>query len=131
MKNISVMNKRKLWLIAGLIMISSLAHAVELTGALSTHDPSRIMKDSTRYWFYMTGNGIPMSFSDNLVSWRMSIMTVFPAGTWPAWINARVPGFAGNFWAPDLIYMNGAYYCYYSCSTFSHRCCQITLTEQS
>ena len=112
------MNKRKLWLIAGLIMISSLAHAVELIGALSTHDPSRIMKDSTRYWFYMTGNGIPMSFSDNLVSWRMSIKTVFPAGTWPAWINARVPGFAGNFWAPDLIYMNGAYYCYYSCSTW-------------
>jgi len=110
---------RKVLLLVGLLLlISTLTHAVELTGALGTHDHWPIMKDSTRYWFYMTGNGIPMSFSDNLTSWRMTIYTVFPAGTWPAWVNTAVPGFGGNFWAPDLIYMNNAYYCYYSCSTW-------------
>jgi arabinan endo-1,5-alpha-L-arabinosidase len=101
-----------------LLFISPLIHAVELTGALWTHDPSRIMKDSTRYWFYSTGNGVPASFSDNLSSWNGSAITVFPVGTWPGWINTTVPGFGGHFWAPDLIYMNNAYYLYYSCSTF-------------
>ncbi|MBN2273323.1 MAG: family 43 glycosylhydrolase [Bacteroidales bacterium] len=112
------MNKKSFLLIILMVLMGNALHGIELTGALNTHDPSRIVKDSTRYWFYMTGNGIPMSFSENLTSWRMSIWTVFPAGTWPDWINTAVPGFGGNFWAPDLIYMNNAYYCYYSCSTW-------------
>lgn len=103
-----IMDRKGFILVGLLLVISPITHAVELTGALGTHDPSRIMKDSTRYWFYMTGNGIPMSFSDNLTSWRMTIYTVFPAGTWPAWVNTAVPGFGGNFWAPDLISMKEA-----------------------
>jgi arabinan endo-1,5-alpha-L-arabinosidase len=93
-------------------------HAVELTGSLSTHDPSRIIKDGSRYFFFSTGNGIIVSTSDNLSSWKIKSNPVFPAGTWPAWINTAVPDFNGNFWAPDIIHMNGAYYLYYSCSSW-------------
>jgi hypothetical protein len=116
--NICTMDRKGLLLLGLLLFISPLTHAVELTGALWTHDPSRIMKDSTRYWFYSTGNGVPASFSDNLSNWSVSAITVFQVGTWPSWINTAVPGFGGHFWAPDLIYMNNAYYLYYSCSTF-------------
>ncbi|UUZ49608.1 family 43 glycosylhydrolase [Massilia sp. B-10] len=34
------------------------------------------------------------------------------------WISAKIPGFGGSFWAPDVIHMNGYYYLYYSVSTF-------------
>jgi arabinan endo-1,5-alpha-L-arabinosidase len=93
-------------------------HAVDLTGSLNTHDPSRIIKEGSRYWFFSTGNGIVVSVSDNLSAWKTKANPVFPAGTWPGWINTAVPGFTGTFWAPDIIYMNGAYYLYYSCSTW-------------
>jgi arabinan endo-1,5-alpha-L-arabinosidase len=91
---------------------------VDLTGSLSTHDPSRIIKDGSKYYFFSTGNGIVVSSSDNLSSWKTKSNPVFPAGTWPGWIDAAVPEFAGHFWAPDIIYMNGAYYLYYSCSSW-------------
>lgn len=112
------MTKRFLFALA--LMLSSMVavNAVELTGALSTHDPSRIMKDGSKYYFFSTGNGIVVSSSDNLSSWKIKANPVFPLGTWPAWINTAVPEFTGSFWAPDIIHMNGAYYLYYSCSTW-------------
>jgi len=56
-----------------------------------------------------------------LIKWTTA-STVFPSGTWPGWINTYVSGFAGFFWAPECIYMNGRYYMYYSCSTGGRPC---------
>lgn len=89
------------------------------------HDPSTIVKEGNRYWMYGTGftsNGTVVPFtiasSTDLFKWTRGLKSVFPAGTWPSWISAAVPNFAGVFWAPDVIYMNGKYYLYYSASTF-------------
>ena len=113
-----IMNNK--FLLQTILMLSSVfaLQAVELTGSLSTHDPSRIIKDGSKYYFFSTGNGIVVSSSDNLSSWKTKSNPVFPAGTWPDWIDAAVPDFGGHFWAPDIIYMNGAYYLYYSCSSW-------------
>ncbi|TDH26371.1 T9SS type A sorting domain-containing protein [Segetibacter sp. 3557_3] len=89
-----------------------------LGGNVNSHDPSTLIKEGNTYWQFTTGDGIYAAYSNNLFSWTAGTKTVFPRNTWPAWINNYVPAFAGNFWAPDVIYMNGKYYIYYSCSTF-------------
>lgn len=92
--------------------------AQALQGNDNSHDPSSIVKDGSKYWVFTTGDGIYAMFSTDLVKWESGPRPVFANGTWPAWINGRVPGFAGTFWAPECIFRNGKYYLYYSCSTF-------------
>ena len=45
----------------------------------------------------------------------------------PAWTTSAVPGFTGNFWAPDVIYFNGLYHLYYAVSTFGSQVSAIGL----
>lgn len=86
------------------------------------HDPSTIVRNNGRYWVYSTGNGIVVhsSVNDHFKTWR-SEPSVFPAGTFPAWIKSYVPDFAGHFWAPDIFFMNGKWHLYYSCSSWGSR----------
>jgi arabinan endo-1,5-alpha-L-arabinosidase len=82
------------------------------------HDPSSTVRNTDgRYWHFATGNGIYTisSTSTSFGSWQTE-NTVFPIGTWPSWIANYVSGFAGNFWAPDVIKIGSTYYCYYSCA---------------
>lgn len=89
-----------------------------LKGNINSHDPSGLQKGADgRYWQFTTGDGIYMAYSPDLITWT-SGGTVFPRGTWPSWIANYVSNFRGNFWAPDVIYMDGYYYIYYSCSSF-------------
>jgi hypothetical protein len=89
-------------------------------GAVGSHDPGSVVKEGSKYWMFTTGDGIYGAYSTDLINWTPGAQTVFPSNpnSWPAWINTIVPGFAGNFWAPECTYMNGKYYMYYSCSTF-------------
>jgi arabinan endo-1,5-alpha-L-arabinosidase len=104
-------------LMLGLLATLALGHtalaAVTLTGQTDIHDPSTIHKEGSKYWTFGTGDGIVSRYSSDLKSWTYG-NTVFTAGTWPSWINSYVTNFAGNFWAPDVIKMNGKYYLYYS-----------------
>lgn len=84
---------------------------------VGAHDPSSIIKSGDTYWIFTTGDGIYSMYSKDLVKWTAG-KTPFPAGSFPSWINNFVPGFGGNFWAPECFYMNGKYYLYYSCSAF-------------
>jgi arabinan endo-1,5-alpha-L-arabinosidase len=102
--------------LTGLIFTHS--KGVDLSGLLNSHDPATLIRDGDTYWHFTTGDGIWSSVSKNLSHWESSNTTVFPIGDWPSWINSYVPDFAGHFWAPDIIFMNGMYYLYYSCSTF-------------
>lgn len=82
------------------------------------HDPSSTVRNTDgRYWHFATGNGIYTisSTSTSFGSWQTE-NPVFPIGTWPSWIANYVSGFAGNFWAPDVIKIGSTYYCYYSCA---------------
>ncbi|MFA9391932.1 MAG: family 43 glycosylhydrolase [Prolixibacteraceae bacterium] len=90
--------------------------AIDLKGVINSHDPATLIKDGDVYWHFTTGDGIWSSVSSNLINWSPSNKPVFPRGTYPAWVKTYVPDFTGSFWAPDVIYMNDAYYIYYSCS---------------
>jgi len=110
-----------------LLLLAVAKPSYALQGATQCHDPSTIVKSGNTYWIFTTGDGIYSMSSTDLVNWTPGPRPVFPLGTWPSWINARVPGFAGNFWAPECKFMNGKYYLYYSCSTFGSRVSAIGL----
>ena len=78
------------------------------------HDPV-IIKCEEKYYLFCTGWGISSFVSDDMKHWK-------PQGgvfeQIPQWMKERVPGFRGHMWAPDIIYHNGEYHLYYSCSTF-------------
>lgn len=90
------------------------------------HDPSTIVRQGNKYFMYATGFGaadgtivpLAMNYSTDLYSWTKNYKPLFPNGVYPAWINAKLPGFGGLFWAPDIIFMNGKYYMYYAASVF-------------
>lgn len=87
------------------------------TGA---HDPTGIIKSGNTYWIFATGNGINSLYSRDLISWTYG-RTPFSRNVYPSWIHDYVPGFEGNFWAPECVYMNGKYHLYYSCSTWGSK----------
>jgi arabinan endo-1,5-alpha-L-arabinosidase len=101
-----------------LVFFATSSSAITLTGVVNSHDPAGLVKDGSVYYHFTTGTGVWYSFSNNITQWTPGPRTVFPSGQWPSWINSAVPGFGGNFWAPDVIHMNGSYYLYYSASTF-------------
>jgi arabinan endo-1,5-alpha-L-arabinosidase len=92
-----------------------------LQGATGAHDPSSIVKLNGVYHIWTTGNQIYHITSTDLINWTVA-PTVFASGTWPSWINSYVSGFAGDFWAPFCVQMNGKYFMYYACSTGSKPC---------
>lgn len=79
------------------------------------HDPSKIVKCDDTYWIFATGDGIYSMYSKDLITWQAG-PTPFTKTAFPAWIKNYVGKFDGNFWAPDIIFMNDKYYLYYSCS---------------
>ncbi|QKG56494.1 family 43 glycosylhydrolase [Hymenobacter sp. BRD128] len=109
---------RLLWL--ALAIFSGHA-ALALQGFPGAHDPSTIVKRNGVYHVWTTGDQIYHLTSTDLINWQPAA-TVFAAGTWPGWVGTYVPGFAGNFWAPECVYLNGKYYMYYSCSLGGRQC---------
>ncbi|RTQ48153.1 T9SS type A sorting domain-containing protein [Hymenobacter gummosus] len=108
---------RLLVLLLGLsALLSPAAHALQ--GNDNCHDPSSIVKDGGKYWIFTTGTGIYGMYSTDLVNWQSGSRPVFLAGQYPSWISGKVPGFSGDFWAPECVYRNGKFYLYYSVSTF-------------
>lgn len=105
-------------LVVALCAASVLAQE-DLTGAIGCHDPSTLIKDGNRYYFFRTGSGIPYHYSTDLRNWTNG-GEVFPGNTPPGWAAAAVPGYdPGNWnWAPDVAYFNGRYHVYYSVSSW-------------
>lgn len=92
------------------------ASGQNLTGNLGTHDPSTVMYEDGKFYFYYTGNGILSKTSTNRVNWSNG-PDVFSVA--PSWIASAVPNNQNrNYWAPDVAYFNGLYHLYYSVSTF-------------
>ncbi|HEX5222050.1 MAG TPA: LamG-like jellyroll fold domain-containing protein [Verrucomicrobiae bacterium] len=84
-------------------------------GSLGIHDPSTIIKHKGRYYMYGTGRGIISKYSDDGVLWKDG-PPVF--ATTPAWVTNAAPGFNGDFWAPDIAFINGKFCLYYSVSSW-------------
>src|SRR4051794_29536614 len=89
------------WLLA--CLCAAVPASAQLTGQLGAHDPSTLIKDGSTYYYFATGQGIISRRSSNRTQWN-SGASVF--ATAPAWTTAAVPGFTGNFWAPDVAYFN-------------------------
>jgi arabinan endo-1,5-alpha-L-arabinosidase len=115
----SVFGRRiAVWLSLCFLFCVATSRSYALQGNINSHDPSGLVKEGDRYYQFTTGPGIYSAYSTDLIFWTPAPNTVFPIGTWPSWINDAVPGFSGQFWAPDVIRLNDRWYCYYSCSTF-------------
>jgi hypothetical protein len=95
-----------------------------LRGYLSAHDPSTLILCNGRYYQFWTGQGILTKSSADKVFWAPG-PPVFPSP--PAWTTNAVPGFAGIFWAPDVLFFNGQYHLYYAVSTFGSQVSAIGL----
>jgi len=97
------------------LVVFASAGARAMEGDDGIFDPSRIIKVGSTYHVFGDGTGITHKTSTDLVKWT-NVSSVFGSGNGPSWIQTYVPGFAGYFWAPDIIQMGGKYYLYYSCS---------------
>jgi hypothetical protein len=86
-----------------------------LRGSLGIHDPSAVIKCGNLYYVFGTGQGINSKSSADKLYW-VTGPDVFANP--PSWTSNAVPGFAGDFWAPDISYFNGQYHLYYAVSTF-------------
>lgn len=104
------------WLVVWCAMNSPAAPVVTgPRGSLGIHDPSTIIKHNGRYYLFGTGRGIVSKSSADGILW-----TDGPAvfATPPAWVTNAAPGFNGDFWAPDIAFINGKYCLYYSVSSW-------------
>ena len=82
------------------------------------------MKCGNRYYVFGTGQGIQSKSSADTMYW-LTGPEIFT--TPPGWTTNAVHGFTGDFWAPDIHYINGQYYLYYAVSTFGSQISAIGL----
>ena len=79
-----------------------------------THDPV-MAKQGDTYYLFATGHGISVMSSKDLKNWKFE-KPVFEEA--PQWAVETVKGYNGHTWAPDIIFHNGLYHLFYSCSAF-------------
>jgi hypothetical protein len=112
---------RKLGL-AGLAWLTSITAILAapsgagLRGSTGIHDPSTLIKCNGRYYTFGTGAGIISKSSADGIFW-VDGPRVFANP--PAWVIGAAPGFNGDFWAPDIAFINGKYCLYYSVSSWA------------
>src|SRR4051812_10224080 len=75
------------------------AALAQLAGDTGAHDPSTLIKDGTKYYYFATGQGIVARSSTDKITWATG-PSVFASP--PAWTTQAVPSFTGQFWAPDV-----------------------------
>lgn len=80
----------------------------------SVHDPVMIRQDSV-YYLFSTGVGVSVLSSTDMKTWKRE-PSVFAQA--PQWAVELIPGFRGHIWAPDVIWHEGRFHLFYSCSAF-------------
>lgn len=91
---------------------------------VSIHDPV-MAREGDSYFLFSTGPGITFYSSKDLKNWKLR-GRVFPEE--PSWAKRVAPAFNGHIWAPDIQYLNGKFYLYYSVSSFAKNTSAIGLT---
>ena len=94
-------------------MLLLVVPAFALDGDPRMHDPSTVILHEGKYYSYGTGNGLPISISDDGWTWRRAgtLMQALPGGRPGTDVIARG---GNNTWAPDLIRIGEKYFLYYS-----------------
>jgi arabinan endo-1,5-alpha-L-arabinosidase len=84
-----------------------------LDGEPGMHDPSTVVVHDGKFYAYGTGNGLPISISDDGWTWRRAgtLMQALPGGRPGPDVLARG---GNNTWAPDVIRSGDKYFVYYS-----------------
>ena len=90
-----------------------LPNILALKGAIGAHDPV-IIKAEGKYYRFITGPGIPIGCSPDLISWT-ECGRVF--NQLPVSVYKSVPK-VQDLWAPDIAFFNGKYHLYYAASSF-------------
>lgn len=90
------------------------AQQEKTTDSPFVHDPVMARQNDT-YYLFATGEGITVMSSKDLKTWKFE-KPVFPEA--PRWATEAIKGYNGHTWAPDIIYHNGLYHLFYSCSAF-------------
>ena len=73
-----------------------------------------IAKEGDQYYLFTTGGG--MAVSENLEKWER--LERVPTNL--KWVTDDIiPDYRGGYWAPDIQFLNGTYYLYYSPSAFA------------
>ena len=80
-----------------------------------THDPV-LARQGDRFYLFATGEGVSVMSSSDLKTWKFE-KPVFEEA--PQWAVDAIKGYHGHTWAPDIIYHNGLYPLFYSCSAFA------------
>ncbi|WP_425398738.1 family 43 glycosylhydrolase [Aeoliella sp.] len=102
--------------VVAIMLVQSAATQAQLSGELGAHDPSTVVYDNGRYYYFSTGDLLAARSSSDLTNW-----TAEPAAfdQLPSWIPGAVPGYEGqSLWAPDVIKLDGEYHLYYSASVW-------------
>ena len=118
LKNTVQQNRHRTILLFGsIICLFFSCSAIAQNEPIVTHDPSTVKFENGKYFYFSTGNGIQAVQSPDLKQWKIT-KPIFEKDKFPSWITDLVKNFKGHFWAPDVIFMNGYFYVYYSCSSF-------------
>jgi arabinan endo-1,5-alpha-L-arabinosidase len=94
-------------------VVALVSPAFALDGDPRMHDPSTVGQLDGKFYSYGTGNGLPISVSDDGWTWRR-------AGTLMQALPGRRPGpevvsrGGNNTWAPDVIRSGDKYFVFYS-----------------
>ncbi|MDR2116704.1 MAG: arabinan endo-1,5-alpha-L-arabinosidase [Planctomycetaceae bacterium] len=84
--------------------------------SFDTPDPTAIeLPDGSGVYVFSTARGITITNSRNLFDWER-VGRVFAKNV-PDWAKEQIPN-AKGIWAPDIVFVNGQYYLYYSVSTW-------------
>lgn len=87
-----------------------------MTGELGAHDPSTVIFDDGRYYYFATGDLLAARSSSDLTNWTAEPS---PFDQVPQSVLNNVQEYQGqSLWAPDVIQLGGQFYMYYSASTF-------------
>lgn len=102
--------------IASMASASSPVKPTEVpTSKVMSHDPV-LAKQGDTYYLFATGQGISVMSSKDLKTWKFEEPVFAEA---PGWAVETIKGYQGHTWAPDIIFHNGLYHLFYSCSAFA------------
>jgi arabinan endo-1,5-alpha-L-arabinosidase len=92
-------------------LLAMVAPAFALDGQIGIHDPSTVVVHDGKFYTYGTGNGLPISISDDGWTWRRAGSLMQAVRGDRADVIARG---GNNTWAPDVIRVGDKYFVYYS-----------------
>lgn len=83
---------------------------------VGAHDPTVVLDEKQAFHMFSSHGNLMHWKSDDLVHWTR-LPSVFDKSGVPEWAKREISPRAG-LWAPEVLYFNGRYHIYYSCSTF-------------